>query len=108
MSNFISLHQESLYLQGARDLLLRLKDDFDMYLVPSEKLYSKTDISRYEYFPVNNTTKRKLIGKGFLDALISDRESLNGFLQGGYSNLQVIAVKRDKKGKIIDIKIKVQ
>ena len=27
MSKFISLHQQSLYLQGARDLLLRLQND---------------------------------------------------------------------------------
>ena len=30
-----SLHLERIYLDGARDLLMRLKDDFDMSLVPS-------------------------------------------------------------------------
>lgn len=108
MSNFISLHQESLYLQGARDLLLRLQHDFDMYLVPCEKLYSKTDVNRYEYFPVNNTSKRKIVGKGLLKALLSDRESLVRFLQGDYDSLQVTAVERDKKGKIKSLTIKVE
>ena len=114
MSNFISLHQQSLYLQGARDLLLRLQHDFDMYLIPSEKC--KTEPSpylpnveeHYCWFPINNTSKRKIVGKGLMNALLSDRESLVRFLQGDYDSLQVTAVERDKKGKIKSLTIKVE
>ena len=39
----ISLKEETLYLQGARDVLMRLRDDYAMYLVPSVKLNIKEE-----------------------------------------------------------------
>lgn len=114
MNNIKNLHLESFYLQGARDLLLRLQNDFDMYLIPSEKC--KTEPSpylpnvdeQYNWFPINNTSKRKIVGKGLMNTLLSDRESLARFLQGDYDSLQVTAVERDKKGKVKSLTIKVE
>lgn len=112
--NLVNLHQESLYLQGARDLLLRLQHDFDMYLIPSVKVKCKpseflpnTD-ENHTWIALNNTSMRRLVGKGLLNALLSDRESLNRFLQGDYDSLQVTAVERDKKGKVKSLTIKVE
>lgn len=110
-SGFINLHEESLYLQGARDILLRLKDDFEMYLVPSVKCKTKPSPylpngeADYCWFALQNSAMRRQVGKSLLNALINDRESLNRFLQGDYEALQVDGVTRDKKGKITELKI---
>lgn len=111
---FPNLHFESLYLQGARDILLRLKDDFDMYLIPLIQCKMKPseffpkEATNLMWFPLNNPYRRKLIGKGLLNTLINDRESLKNFIQGIYSDLHVTAVKRDKKGKITELTIKIE
>lgn len=102
------LNAETVYLQGARDILLQLIDDYDMYLIPSEKLYSKTEADKYEYFPVMNITKRKLVGEAVLDLLINDRKSLSRFLLQDYDGLRVTSVKRDKNGKITQFKIELK
>jgi hypothetical protein len=96
----LNLHEESIYLRGARDILLRLQDDFDMYLIPCGKFYSKTDNGKYEYFPITNNGTRKLIGSAFVEAILSHREQLSRFLQGNYKELQIKSVKTNKKGKI--------
>lgn len=112
MSEFKNLHLESIYLKGARDLLLRLQDDFDMYLIPAVKCKCKQSPftpseETYDWFPVTNTKTRKLVGEGLKNALLNDRESLVRFLQGDYYSLQVTSVERDKKGKVTELKIKV-
>ena len=93
---FTNLHEESIYLKGARDLLLRLQDDFDMYLVPCAKFTKKDDPKSYEYFPIPNTKERKLVGEGLKNALLSHRESLVRFLQGDYHELKIKGVERKK------------
>ena len=102
----LSLHEESIYLRGARDILLRLQDDFDMYLIPCGKFYSKTDNGKYEYFPISNNRTRKLIGSALVEALLSRREQLSRFLQGNYKELQINGVER-KKDKVVKIEIEV-
>ena len=110
MNKIKNLYLESFYLQGARDLLLRLQQDYEMYLIPSVKCKC---IARFggddphEYFPLNNTSARKLVGKGLMNALLQDRESLVRFLQGDYNGLQGSVSKRDKKGKVTELKIEV-
>lgn len=106
MSEFKNLHLESIYLKGARDLLLRLQDDFDMYLVPCAKFNKKDDPKSYEYFPITNTKQRKLIGEGLKKALLSHRDSLVRFLQGNYRELKIKGVER-KKDKVVKIEIEV-
>lgn len=111
----INLHEESIYLQGARNLLMQLQNGFAMYLIPSVKCKCKSknpfidELSgeKYDYFPLNNTNMRKLVGDGLMNALLYDRESLVKFLSGDYDSLQVEKIERDKKGKITKLKIKV-
>lgn len=113
MSEFKNLHLESIYLQGARDILLRLRDDFDMYLIPSIKCRVKKseflpyEEEPYEWFPLSNTKTRKIVGKALLETLLYDRISLVRFIQGDYRYLEVKSVERDKKGKITNLKIEV-
>lgn len=111
MCNMLNLHEESIYLKGARDLLLRLQDDFDMYLVPCVKYKCKPSPfalseETYDWFPVTNTKSRKLIGEGLINALLSHRESLVRFLQGNYHELKIKGVER-KKDKVVKIEIEV-
>ena len=105
----LNLREESLYLQGARDVLMRLQDSYDMYVIPSVKCRCKsktTGREGYDWFPLNKMSLRKLVGKALLKSLIYDRESLVKFLQG-CSELEIKEVKNDKKGEIADIKIKI-
>ena len=109
--DFINLREESIYLKGARDLLLRLQDDFDMYLIPAVKCKCKQSPftpseENYDWFPVTNTKTRKLVGEGLKNALLSHRESLVRFLQGNYRELKIKGVER-KKDKVVKIDIEV-
>ena len=109
--DFINLRKESIYLKGARDLLLRLQDDFDMYLVPCVKRkckqspYTPSEVTD-DWFPVTNTKSRKLNGEWLKNALLSHRESLVRFLQGNYRELKIKGVER-KKDKVVKIEIEV-
>lgn len=105
----LNLREESLYLQGARDVLMRLQDNYDMYVIPSVKCRCKSTVTGctdYAWFPLNKQSLRKLVGKALLKSLIYDRESLVKFLQG-CSELEIKEIKNDKKGEIADIKIKI-
>jgi hypothetical protein len=91
MNEIKNLHLESFYLQGARDLLLRLQNDYEMYLIPSVKCKCNAKFSgdnSYEYFPLNNANARKLVGKGLMNDVLQERESLVRFLSGDYNGLQ--------------------
>ena len=84
----INLHEESFYLQGARDLLLRLQE---MNAIP--QFISKKDCAKG--FQVYN--------KATIDEILYNRESLVKFLQGTgwrYYNHQ-----SDKKGKLVSVKV---
>ena len=113
MKGLLNLHEESIYLQGVRDFLLRLRDDFDMYLIPSIKCRVKKseflpwEEEQYDWFPLSNTKTRRMVGKALLETLLYDRISLVKFLQGDYRYLEVKSVERDKKGKITNLKIEV-
>ena len=113
MSMFSNLHDEAIYLQGARDVLLRLKDDYKMYLVPSVKCEIKEECREegkadYEYFPLANKTVRGLLGDAMIRCLTMDRESLVKYLQGDHDGLVVMNVKKDRKGKVSEITIKIE
>lgn len=113
MSMFPNLHDEAIYLQGARDVLLRLKDDYAMYLVPSMKCERKEECHEegkadYEYFPLANKTVRGLLGDAMIQCLTMDRESLVNYLQGGHTDIIVTRQEKDKKGKVTSITIKIE
>jgi hypothetical protein len=108
----INLHQESIYLQGARDVLMRLKDDYDMYLVPSVKCERKEEYieegkTSYDWFKIRNKTEQRLLGSAMYDCLINDRGSLVRFLQGDHDGIQITEVHKDKKGKTDKLTIKI-
>lgn len=112
LGNPISLSKESLYLQGARDVILRLKDDYAMYLVPSVKCKKKEEYREegkadYFYFPLANKTLRKLLGDAMIRCLTMDRESLVRYLQGD-TDIVVTGQEKDKKGKVTSITIKIE
>ncbi len=81
---FISLHEEALYLKGARDLLLRF-EEMGLYINfgcgKDDKIYSKA----------------------VLTEILNNRESLNKFLQG--SGWRYTEHQRDKKNKLISVKV---
>lgn len=108
----MTLHEESIYLSGARDVLLRLKDDFDMSLVPLVKCklkeeYRQKDSTSYMRLPLQNSAHRRLLGAAMYDCLINERESLVRYLSGDFKGIYLDGVQKDKKGKIEKIKIKV-
>lgn len=110
---FKNLQHESIYLQGARDLLLRLQEEYDMHLIPGVKCKCKPSPylpnveNAYNWFPMGNIPMRKLLGVALCKTLLQDRESLVRFLSGDYDSLQVKSVCKDKKGKIKSIEVDV-
>lgn len=81
---FINLHEEALYLQGARDLLLRF-EEMGLYINfgcgKDDKTYSNA----------------------VLTEILNNRESLNHFLKG--SGWRYTEHQRDKKNKLISVKV---
>lgn len=111
-----NLFQESLYLQGARDLLLLLQKDYDMYLIPSVNLSCTAtyqddmkkagiEVQPKCCFPLKSPQLRKMVGAALVDKLILDRKSLELFMQGNCNGFNVVATERDKKNKITKVKI---
>ena len=85
MSNFLILHEESIYLRGARDLLLRLENcggSITWHQGKDDKFYS-------------NAVFREIL---------YNRESLVKFLQG--SGWRYYDHQRDKKKKLVSVKVK--
>lgn len=80
----ISLHKESFYLQGAKDLLLRLQE-----------------MNVYPQFV--DTKDSKVYNKAVFDEILYNRESLVKFLQG--TGWRYCDHQRDKKGRLVSVKI---
>lgn len=95
MGNPISLSKESLYLQGARDMLMALMDrckiDFGWNNIDRSKLKEEKG-------------SRAIYNKCISDFLLSDRENVRRFLQG--DRMLCYDHQRDKKGKFISVKVK--
>ena len=106
-----SLHLERIYLDGARDLLMRLKDDFDMSLVPSVRYdrirtpESKDYEASHIYAPLCDKKKRLMIGRAFTDLMLRDREALLRFLTCDYDGISVRRVKKDKNGNVTGLEV---
>ena len=85
MNGFINLHEESFYLQGARDLLLRLLEQgggITYNLGKDDKIYSDA----------------------VFKAILYNRESLVKFLQG--EGWRYYDHQNNKKGKLASVKVK--
>ena len=89
MSEFKNLHLESFYLQGARDLLLRLQE---MNAIP--QVITKIDCAK----------DCQVYNKATFNEILYNRESLVKFLQG--TGLRYYDHQRDKKGKLVSVKVK--
>lgn len=85
---FTNLHEESIYLKGARDLLLKLQE---MNAIP--QFISKSD--RANGYQVYN--------KATLDEILYNRESLVKFLQG--TGWRYYDHQSNKKGELISVKV---
>lgn len=84
MNRFISLHEESFYLQSARDLLLRIQEQGGSVTysqVKDDKVYSTAVFNEILY----------------------NRESLVKFLQG--NGWRYYDHQRDKKNKLVSVKV---
>lgn len=84
MNSFISLHEESLYLQGARDLMLRMQGYFDWF---------KYDKVKY----------KDVYNHAIENFLLSDRENMRRYLEG--EMLHFYDHEHDKKNKLIKVKV---
>ena len=108
-----SIHLESIYIDGARDLLMRLKDDFDMSLVPSVRYdrirtpESKDYEASYMYLPLCDKKKRLMIGSAFTNLMLHDRDALLRFLTGDYDGISVTRVTKDKRGNVTGLEVDV-
>lgn len=95
LGNPINLSKESLYLQGARDMLMKLIDickiDFGWYNLGESKHKEEKG-------------SRSIYNKCISDFLLSDRENVRRFLQG--DRILCYDHQRNKKGKFISVKVK--
>ena len=80
----ISLHEESLYLQGARDLMLRMQGYFD-------------------WFKYGKVKYKEVYNHAIENFLLSDRENMRRYLEG--EMLHFYDHEHDKKNKLIKVKV---
>ena len=111
----INLHEEALYLQGARDILMRLKDDFEHYIIPyayfpckQTSLPEEMISNHKELFPINNTKIRKMIRQALIKTLTEDKQAMERFILGNFQGMSWEVTERDKKGNVKQIKVVVK
>lgn len=99
-------HQEqTAYLKGARDILMRLQEDYLLYIIPYTPIPTKSKCSeRYffegeQVFPVTSAKVRKVMGKALIKALTEDERTLERVLSGDYTSFNVTVVERDKNNQ---------
>ena len=106
-----SLHLESIYIDGARDLLMRMKNEFDMSLVPSVRYdrirtpESKDYEASFMYLPLGDKKKMLMIGSAFTNLMLHDRDALMRFLTDDYDGISVTRVTKDKKGNVTGLEV---
>lgn len=112
MSELRNVHTTSIYLDGARDLLLRLKDDYELTMTPFlDAVYSSKldpDVKHVLATPCRIPKERKMYGKAILELLIHDRRALESVLFQDAMTLQVTDLKRNKKGEVTEYKLKLK
>lgn len=84
MSKFLNLHEESIYLQGARDVLLRIQEQDGSVTF-------------------NQGKEDKVYSTAVFNEILHNRESLVKFLQG--NGWRYYDHQRDKKNKLVSVKI---
>lgn len=89
MEQIINLHDESLYISGARQMLLTLLDNY--------KIVAKTKGDKDD----------AIYTKAEIDLILSSMDSTKEFIYGGSrSGIHYYDHKRDKKGKLVSCKAK--
>lgn len=108
-------HQErTAYLKGARDILMRLQEDYEHYIIPYKyfKCESKnpnTELHDTERpFPITSTNVRKYMGEALIKTLTEDKRSLERFLLSDYKRIRAKAVERNKKGQVTRVIISIE
>ncbi len=108
MENLIT---EAARLEGAKQVLRQLANDFSFYLMPAIYLKAKNGTLKFTSIdakiPVELTKaklKQRLYGDALIELLLSDNKSLERYLLGYWDNIQMTVAKTDKKGKIIKLK----
>ncbi len=100
----MKLHEEALYLRGARDILMRLQEDYEHYIIPYVSVKCKQKNPYIELhdtehpFPITSTKIRKMMGEALIKTLTEDKRSLERFLLSDYNGIKATAVERNKKG----------
>lgn len=84
LSKFLNLHEESIYLKGARDVLLRIEQDGGA-------------------ITYNQGKDGKIYDKALFDEILYNRGSLVKFLQG--AGWRYYDHQRDKKNKLVSVKV---
>lgn len=112
MSELRNVHTTSIYLDGARDILLKLKDDYEISLTPLfDAVYSSKLDPDAKYIiatPCRIPKERKMYGKAILELLIHDRRALESVLFQDAMTLQVTDIKRNKKGEVTEYKLRLK
>lgn len=100
----LNLRDEASYLRGARDVLLRLMEDYEFYAIPYKYVYTKDGVGPF-VIAEQSPKKRKMFGEAMIRALIYDKNSMRKFMVSDYKSVKTSIKRTDKKGNIVEIKI---
>ncbi len=106
-------HMEmTMYLKGARDILMRLQEDYEHYIIPYTYCKLKNpniELHDTEHpFPITSSKVRKMMGEALIKTLIEDKRSLERFLLWKYNGIKATAVERNKKGQVTRVIISIE
>lgn len=110
----INLHEEALYLKGARDVLLRLQECCEHYVIPYVHALYKSKLPEIEsalqkfQIPVTSTKDRRLVGEALIKTLTEDKQAMERFILGDFQGMSLEVTERDKKGNVKQIKVVVK
>ena len=104
----------TMYLKGARDILLRLQECSEHYVIPYVRAFHHSNLPEFESSlhsfpcPVANLKDRKMVGEALIKTLTQDKRSLERFLFNECDFFKVTAVERNKKGIVTRVKVTIE
>ena len=105
----LNQYEQSIYLRGARDILLRLKNDFELQMTPivDASYISKHDDNSRNIFaiPMRIPKQQKMFGKAVLDLLIQNKVALEKVLLQEKFIVRQEVTKQNKKGDVEEYKL---
>jgi hypothetical protein len=114
MSKFLNLHEQAQYLKGARDVLLRLQECCEHYVIPYVHALYNSNLPGFESaiykfpIPVKSTKDRRLVGEALIKTLTEDKQAMARFILGDFQGMSLEVTERDKKGNVKQIKVVVK